>query len=323
MKAIVNSAPGQLQMQTLPAPTPGAGQVRIRTEVCGICATDLEMIDGWQRTGFPSIPGHEWCGRVDAVGVGVDAGLIGKRCVGDNVLADGGEVGFEHPGAYGEYFLTEAATLHPLPADFSPLVGVLIEPLAVVVRGFKHLQSGEQRRALILGDGPIGLLMLMVFRNAGFQEVVMIGGRQGRLALAEKLGAVDAVNYSEFEGDAGGLAQRLGQSFPLIVEASGSAQSIQNALRFAARGGKILLLGDYRESQAEFRWNQLIHQELTLLGSNASADAWAEAVGLAVTGGLPLEVLVSRRFPASAFVDAFSLVRSQQSDVVKVVLEWT
>ena len=60
MKAIVNTAPGCVDWKDVPTPEPAPGQVRIRTAACGICATDLEMIAGWQRTSFPAIPGHEW-----------------------------------------------------------------------------------------------------------------------------------------------------------------------------------------------------------------------------------------------------------------------
>jgi len=81
MHAIVNTGPGKLEWQTLPTPEPAAGQVRIRTAACGICATDLQMIAGWERTKFPSIPGHEWSGVVDAIGSGVDVSLVGKPCV--------------------------------------------------------------------------------------------------------------------------------------------------------------------------------------------------------------------------------------------------
>ena len=86
MKAIVNTAPGRVEWQDCPMPEPGPGQVRIRTAACGVCATDLAMIAGWQRTGFPAIPGHEWSGMVDAVGPGVDCALLGKPCVAENVL---------------------------------------------------------------------------------------------------------------------------------------------------------------------------------------------------------------------------------------------
>src|ERR1039458_955422 len=101
MNAIVNTGPGCLEWKVWPTPEPGPGQLRVRTAACGICATDLEMVAGWTRTGFPSIPGHEWAGVVDTVGRGVDGALAGKPCVAENVLTDGGEVGFEHPGGYG------------------------------------------------------------------------------------------------------------------------------------------------------------------------------------------------------------------------------
>ena len=113
MKAIVNTAPNRLEWLECARPEPGPGQVRIRTGVVGICATDLDVIADWQRLSSPAIRGHEWAGTVDAVGAGGDAGLIGRHCVAENVLADGGEVGFEHPGAYAQYFLTEQAKVHP------------------------------------------------------------------------------------------------------------------------------------------------------------------------------------------------------------------
>jgi len=143
MKAIVNTAADCLEMLDYPLPGPGPGEVRIKTFSCGICATDLAMIAGWDRTGFPAIPGHEWSGTVDALGEGVDGSLRGRRCVAENVLSDGGEVGFEHPGGYGEYFLTEASKVRVLPDDFPLVSAVLIEPLAVSVRGMRRLREAS------------------------------------------------------------------------------------------------------------------------------------------------------------------------------------
>ena len=115
MKAIVNTAPGVLEFRTLPLPEPRPGEVLIRTCACGICATDILMINGWDRTGFPSIPGHEWSGTVEETGTGVGPEILGHRCVAENVQSDGGKVGFEHPGGYGKYFVTEAENLRFLP----------------------------------------------------------------------------------------------------------------------------------------------------------------------------------------------------------------
>lgn len=323
MKAIVNTASNRLVFQDLPLPKPGPGQVRIRTAACGVCATDILMIAGWERTPFPAIPGHEWSGIVDSVGEGVDKSLIGRRCVAENVLASGGEVGFEVPGGYSQYFLTEAANLYPLPDDFCMTTAALIEPLAVSLRGLKKLHLDGKRRALVIGDGPIGLLVVMLLHRAGMDDIVMVGGRAPRLAIAQESGASQVLNYHLIEGDfAKGILETAGEAFPLVVEASGKAAAIQASLELAAICGQILVLGDYSKARADFAWNHLLHRELEIIGSNASAGAWPDAVQLAVEGELPLERLITHRLPAQSFAEGVELTRSRRADVVKVVLEW-
>lgn len=313
MQAIVNTAPNRLEMLDLPAPVPAPGQVRVRTAACAICATDMEMIRGWARTPFPAIPGHEWAGVVDAVGAGVDPALGGRLCVGENVLADGGEVGFEHPGGYAECFLTEARNLHPLPDDFPPAAAALIEPLAVCVRGLRRLRADALGPVLIFGDGPIGLLMTLL--TAG-RERTLVGGRAGRLDLAREFGARDVLDYRGMDG----RLPRAG--FPTIIEASGSPEALSTAMDMLAPAGRILVIGDYGDARADFPWNRILHGEMELIGSNASAGGWPEAVRLAVEEHLPLDRLISHRLPASEFAKGLDLVRGQGEDVVKVVLEW-
>ncbi len=323
MKAIVNTGPGLLAMLEMPLPQPGLGQVRIRTAVCGICHTDLELIAGWKRTGFPTIPGHEWAGYVDASGSDVDPTLVGKPCVAENVLADGGEVGFEHSGGYGHYLLTEAANLYILPVDFPIMVAALIEPLAVVIRAFRKVRLADCQRVLISGDGPVGLLALMVLRHAGIKQITIIGGREDRLALARSLGAVETFNFLRLGADLiPAVQQRVGSDFPVIIEMSGSPVALDTALQLVAREGQLILVGDYGTARADFPWNLILLRELELVGSNASAGAWDEAVRLAVDERLPLQQLISHSFPAEQFNVAFDLVRSQRDDVVKVMLRW-
>ena len=323
MRAVVNTSPNHLELQELPTPQPGAGQVRIRTAACGICATDLHMIAGWDRTPFPAIPGHEWAGTVDALGEGVDKALAGKRCVAENVLSNGGEVGFEFPGGYGEYFITEAANICPLPDGFPLTTAALTEPLAVAVRGVNKLHLKDKSRALVIGDGPIGLLTLMLLRRAGLNEVIVVGGRAPRLTFAQESGASQIVDYHKIEGDlATGIIKSAGKDFPIVVEASGSEAAMQASLEMAKACGQILVLGDYGSIRADFEWNHLLLRELEIIGSNASAGAWAEAVRLVVEGRLPLERLVTQRIPIEHFAEGMELTRSRRGDVVKVVMEW-
>jgi threonine dehydrogenase-like Zn-dependent dehydrogenase len=295
------------------------------------------MIAGWDRTPFGAIPGHEWSGTVDAAGGGGES-LVGRKCVAENVWAsDGGEVGFEHPGGYAEYFVAEAANVRVLPDEFDPGAAALIEPLAVCVRALKRLTHSdifEPRRrdigrALVLGDGPIGLLTVALLGNAA-EDLVLVGGRPGRLDLARRLGARAAVNYHDLpEGDFAGAVLRAlpgrGRAgrFDTLIEASGSPAAMDACLDLAAPCGRIVIVGDYAQARAGFAWNAVLHRQLEMIGSNASAGAWDQAVALACAGAVPLTSLVTHRLPAESFAEGIDLMRSRRADVVKVVLEWT
>lgn len=323
MRAIVNAGPNRLEMLELPLPNPAADQVRIRTGACAICATDLAMVAGWDRTPFGAIPGHEWSGTVDAAGEGVDKGLIGRKCVAENVLARGGEVGFEHPGGYAERFLTDAANVRTLPDDFDLAAAALIEPLAVCVRGMSRLGEAAEP-ILVMGDGPIGLMTLMLLARRGRHDITLVGGRDHRLDLATQLGAAKTVNYHRAGGDLLAAIRRAcgTNAFPSLIEASGSAAAMEVCVELAPPDAKLLLLGDYGDARPCSTWNTFLHKELRLIGSNASAGAWDEAVALAVEGRVPLARLVSHVLPVERFAEGIDLMRNGREGVIKVVMKW-
>ena len=254
MKAIVNTGANKVEWMDWPMPVPKAGQVRIRSGAFGICATDLEMIGGWGRTPIPMVPGHEWAGFVDAVGPGGDATLVGKKCVAENVLSDGLEVGFHYPGGYGQYFLTEAKNVYTLPAEFPLAHAAMIEPLAVCVRGWNRLKMEDTRSALVMGDGPIGLIMLLLLKAKGIGRVALVGGMAGRLKLAKSLGADAALDFHDVKGNfVKGVIEKLGGPFANVIECSGSGLGIDSSWELAAHGGKVLVVGEYMEHQSIVR----------------------------------------------------------------------
>ncbi len=323
MKAIVNTAPGKCEFLEWPSPEPGKGEVRIRTAACGICSTELGMIKGWDRTPFPAIPGHEWSGVVESVGAQVDKSLIGKHCVGENVLSDGGEVGFEHPGGYGQYFITDANNLHIIPDDFPLHLAVLAEPIAVVVHGYHRLKIAHAEEVLIFGDGPIGLLMALYLKQAGIRRVKMVGGQPSRLELGRSIGVDLTYQIPHPEGDfTGEIRQNLGETFQYIVEASGSVRALETALNIAGRKGRILVLGDYGMGRARFEWNHLLHNELALIGSNASAGGWKEAVDFLLMYRTELERIITHTVPAPHFDEGLELVKTKPNEAIKVVITW-
>jgi threonine dehydrogenase-like Zn-dependent dehydrogenase len=323
VKAIVNTGPDALELRELPTPVPGPGQALIRTAFCSICATDLKMIAGWERTGFPSIPGHEWSGMVESVGPGVDAGLVGRPCVAENVLSDGGEVGFEHSGGYGELFLTEARNVLPLPAGMDLADAPLIEPLAVGVHALARLGRpvGADEPVLVSGDGAVGLLIVMALAAKGCRDITLVGGRAGRLAIGAGHGASRTLNYHQVTGDlAGAILHAAGRRCTAVFEASGSAEAADACLELVDRLGTMVIISDYGAARTPFPWNSVRLRQASIVGTDASAGAWPEALRLAPR--LPLSRLVSRRFPASQYAAGMALVKARDASVVKVVLAW-
>ena len=292
--------------------------VRVRTAFCGICATDLEMIAGWERTGFPSVPGHEWSGMIDAAGPGVDDRLIGTHCVAENVLAGGGEVGFEAPGGYGEYLLVDANNLYFLPPDFPLQLAALVEPLAVCVRAVERLRIENRRNALVFGDGAIGLLMALLLKRESVEQITLVGRRPFRMELARQLGVGRVVNYQ----DPSIVTELQKTGYANIVEASGSPQALNTAFTIAPHGAHLLVMGDYGAALAGFTWNDLLHGEIELIGSNASSGMWKKAVDLALSGDLPLGRLATHRFSLDRFTEAFALAHDPNSPAVRVLLDW-
>jgi L-iditol 2-dehydrogenase len=323
MKAIVNTGPGKLKLLNQPIPQPGAGWVRIHTRYVGVCSTDLKMIAGWKRTVFPAVPGHEWSGIVDGVGAGVNPALVGRLCVADNIIA-GGEVGFEHPGGYAEYFLTRAENLYPLPDRFPAHQATLIEPMAVCLHALDRQKIEKDCPVLIFGDGPIGLLLLMILRQRGIKTIWLVGGLPNRLAVARGLGASQVIDFhSVTPSDFSSLGQTLSHGFPLIIEASGSPSAIEWAFEIAPHRGRILILGDYDDARANFLWTDLLHREVEIAGSNASAGAWLAAVRIALDGGLPLDKLITHRLPYTQYAEAVDITAKQKEQCIKVLIDWS
>ena len=232
----------------------------------------------------------------------------------------------------------------------------LIEPLGVCLHARRRLGADAAGPTLILGDGPIGLIMLLLLMlepDGPGGDVTLVGGRAQRLALAQELGARRVVNYHDFDPAARktrpvrpsrpaeiGEAQSLplnaepedafaaaliaaqGGRFRTVIEASGSAQAMATAMAAAAHGGRILVLGDYEDARADYRWTRLLHWDLALIGSGGGGPETAAAVALAASGELPLARLVSHRLPATRFAEGIALTRERDSGAVKVVLEW-
>src|SRR5919197_2366124 len=186
MRALLVSEPGTYAVQEVPDPVPGPGEVLVEVAAAGICGSDLELLDGRRPAAYvryPVIPGHEWAGRVAGLGPGVtgvregDPGVaeglrtcgICARCAEGRTnlcTAPYAETGFTHAGALADHVLVPAGLVHPLPADRPVEAAALLEPAACVACGL--LEAGVPpagSRLAVVGDGPLGLLAVMLLRT--------------------------------------------------------------------------------------------------------------------------------------------------------------
>ena len=192
MKAVMVDEPGKVRVVDVEEPEPGPDEVVLRVGACGICGTDIHIIDGeFPPTVYPIIIGHEFGGEVTAVGetvkdisvgdrVGVDPTLncgacyfcqrgMGNLCERWNAVGVG-----HHAGGFAEYVAVPERVVYPIPENMSMKAAALIEPVSCVVRGFHRLQPQTGETYLIYGAGPMGLLNAQVARNNGASLVALI-----------------------------------------------------------------------------------------------------------------------------------------------------
>lgn len=208
MRAVTLVAPRRIVVEDVENPTAGPGQVVLDVERVGLCGTDVELFSGeiddlpeWR---FPQRLGHEWCGRVVAVGEGVEASWIGRRATADTMLGCGScarclsgrqhvcetrsEIGLiRWPGALAEQIVVPASALLPLPDSVDSEAGALVEPGGNAMRAVRGAALAGGDRLLVIGTGAIGLLSGMLAQAAG-AEVHLLGRAPSSLEFAATLG---------------------------------------------------------------------------------------------------------------------------------------
>jgi threonine dehydrogenase-like Zn-dependent dehydrogenase len=256
MRAYELTGPRQGEVREVPAPEAAPGGVVVEVERVGVCGTDVEFFTGemaYLHSGIASYPirlGHEWCGRVSAVGEGVDPRWVGRRVMGDTMIGDGTcrrcrrgnhhvcenltELGLRDgsPGALAERIAVAATSLHPLPGGVAPVLGALVEPGGNAVRVARATGCGAGDRALVLGPGTIGLLTGMFLRAAG-AEVHFLGVTEDSLAFARGLGFDSAWTA--------GTLPAL--PFDAVADATSHAGSPARALELVEPAGRVVCIG--------------------------------------------------------------------------------
>ena len=328
MKAAVIEAPGKVTVTTVPDPTPGPREVVVDVAACGLCGTDLHILQGEFAPTLPVVPGHEFAGEVVGLGsevtelalgdrVAVDPSLYCNECrycrAGRNNLCDRWQaIGVTRAGGAAEYAVAPVANCVRLPEHVDVQDAALIEPLSCAVRGYDVLNSRLGSHVLIYGSGTMGLMMLELAKRTGAASVDVVDINPERLATAEKLGC----------SQAGLSADELGRpaGWDVVVDATGNAAAIQDGLERVAKAGTFLQFGvsDYATT-ATISPYRIYNQEITITGSMAVLHSFERAADLFGNGVLDPSVFISDRLPLADYASALDAFRSGKGRKIQVL----
>jgi 2-desacetyl-2-hydroxyethyl bacteriochlorophyllide A dehydrogenase len=342
VKAVVVERPHEVSYVEVEQPSPGPDEVVVRSHVAGVCRTDLEIVDGrltdprWVR--FPVVPGHEWSGTVAEAGERVRdlqpgdrvvcEGMIPcnrcRRCkTGDTQLCENyDQLGFTRVGGYGEYVLVPRHVVHRLPDGVSFGAGVLVEPASCVLRAIERVRPQPGETVGVIGIGTLGSLAVMLLRLHSPGALLAYGVRSEEVAFAETIGADAGVHVEE--SDPVEETHRLvGGGLDVVVETAGAAPAVELATRLVRPGGRVVLLGIAGEGATlELPADRIMFGDMDVIGScSYPTGTWTRVVRLLDRGVVDFEPLVTHRFPAERFEDAFRLMDAREGVVAKVVLE--
>jgi threonine 3-dehydrogenase len=340
MKALVKTRPEPgLWLEEVPQPEAGANEVLIRVRKTGICGTDLHLYnwDDWAQRNLrtPRIIGHEFVGEIVALGPGVEGYKIGDRVTAEGHITCGqcrncrtGKrhlcantlgIGSGRDGAFAEYLVMPAFNLWPLHADIPDDIAAILDPFGNAVYSALAFPVATED-VLVTGAGPIGIMAAAVCRFVGARHVVISDVNDYRLELALRMGASRAVNAARTPLAAVMQELKMTNGFDVGLEMSGSPEAFRDMLAAMYPGGGIALLG-FLPHETRINWDQVIFKGLTLKGiyGREIFETWHRMSQLIRTG-LDIAPVITHRFPAGAYQQAFEVVRAGQCG--KVLLEW-
>jgi len=326
---------GALEVVDVATRPPARGEVQLAVAYTGICGTDLHILHGAMdgRVTMPAVLGHEMAGHVAAVGDGVEGWAPGDpatvmplvSCGACAACTSGAAhicyrlvfLGIDAPGSMQSRWNVPAEVLVGLPADLPLAAAALAEPTAVAVHDVRRSQLAAGERAVVVGAGPIGLLIATVARSAGAELVVFEPNSRRRTAV-QSLGMIAVDPLAE---DAGAWVDDWtgGAGADVAFEVSGTATGMGTAVSCLGARGRAVVVGIHAAPPPVDLF-RVFWRELTLIGARVyERDDYEEAVRLLAAGAIPSEALISDVVPLVAVAEAFRAMDAGES--MKILID--
>lgn len=347
MKAAVYHGKQDLRLEEIPVPEPGPGEMLVRVDACGICPTDLKKIEKGYLPG-PRVFGHEVAGTVAALGRGVRRWREGERVVVHHHVpcgrcfycahrsyaqcasykANGTTAGFEPAGGgYAEYirvldWIVERGVV-PVPDGVRAEEAVFVEPVNTCLKAVEKAGVGAGELVLVVGQGPIGLLLMQLASQAG-ATLVVSDPLAPRRELSATLGASLALDAGSGVPE---TLQRLsdGRGADCAFVAAGGPAAMAQAIAAVRPGGRVLSFAATSPGETvDLDFGLLTTGEKDVLTSySSSIELQERAAELVFSRRVRVREMVSHRLPMARALEAFALAQRPAADTLKVVLQMT
>ena len=341
MKCLVKTAKGKgnLEIMEKDIPAPKAGEVLVKVEYAAICGTDVHIND-WEewassRITPPVVIGHEFCGKIIAVGEGVDESRIGQlvsaeshfvchQCAlcldeKENLCVNTRAIGVHFDGCFAEYVTLAGENAFVCNPEIPIKNNAMLEPLGVAVHAATKAEISGNIVA-VLGCGPIGIMATAVAKKMGARKVICIEPNAYRAEAAAKAGADLVLN--PMEGDIVQMVRKESDGLgpDVVLEFSGNVGAIQAATRYIRSGGEMVIGGlPSREVPVDF--SSVFYRGVNMYGLSGREmyHTWKIMSGL-LEAGLDVSDCVSHIMPLEDYKEAFELL--EQGKALKILFKF-
>ncbi|EOC1278832.1 Zn-dependent oxidoreductase [Cronobacter turicensis] len=335
MKSIVIKQPNQLEIETRALPQPGAGEVRVKVKLAGICGSDSHIYRGHNPFArYPRVIGHEFFGIIDATGEGVAPSRLGERVAVDPVISCGhcypcsvgkpnvctslAVLGVHRDGGFSEYAVVPARNAWVVPDAIPDEHAVMIEPFTIAANVTGQVNPGAQDIALVYGAGPMGLTTIQVLKHVyQVKQVIVVERIEERLEMALRSGADLVIN--NLQQPLAAMLEEKGIQPTLIVDAACHPAILQEAALLASPAARIVLMG-FSSEPSSIAQQSITGKEISIFTSRLNAMKFPVVIDWLSRGLIDPTTLITHTFRYQHITDALELFEKNQRQCCKVLL---
>lgn len=327
MKAAQINRSNNLSIINIDKPVPAGNEVLIEVKASGICGTDLHIYKGDYKGTYPIIPGHEFSGVIQAIGPDVKSLKLGDRVAIEPNLACGHcyeclnnrqhfcknteAVGVTIPGGMAQYVKAPEEAVFPI-GDLSFEEASFMEPLSCVLHGIERINPQLASRVLLIGSGPIGLLLLQCLNVSKCSRIDVVDKDIERLKLAKNLGA-----HTVFAD----ISEIPKESYDIVCEATGVTFLLEQSIEYVKHTGKVLWFGvPNANAEVNLKPFEMFAKEISIITSYTSCRNSWQAIHFMQNNKLNLKSLISHKLSLEEFEKGLKILKTHSEPVMKIII---